>query len=69
MSPVFKVYAEINLPRLPRRLLFAGGAQRISIADVTDESLRQLGAEWTEALVALANEMRAKPRDDEEVDL
>lgn len=53
------VHAEVEVPRVPNFLRFDNGEQSISIADITDESLRGLGAEWTESLVQRAAEIRA----------
>lgn len=59
---IFKVHADVQVPRVPNFLLFTNGQQKISIADVTDESLRGLAAEWTENLLARAAELRKKPQ-------
>lgn len=61
---IFKVHADVQVPRVPNFLLFNNGQGNISIADVTDESLRGLAAEWTENLLARAAELRKQPRPD-----
>lgn len=65
MSTKIQVHADIVLPRVPNFLLFGDGMGKISIADITDDSLRGLGAEWTEALIKRAEEIRRAPRADE----
>lgn len=62
---IFKVHADVEVPRVPNFLLFTNGQQKISIADITDESLRGLAAEWTENLLARAAELRKQPRPNE----
>lgn len=61
MSVKLHVTAEIIVPRVPNFLLFADGLGKISIADVTDDSLRGLAEEWTTALLARAAELRKNP--------
>lgn len=61
----FTVHADVNLPRVPNFLTFAEGGT-ISIGDITDESLRMIGAEWTEALLKRAEEIRRAPRPSED---
>lgn len=63
MSQKINVYAEILTPRVPNFLRFADGNGTISIADVTDESLRAMGQEWIEELVRHAIEPRKQPRE------
>lgn len=60
-----RVTAEIIVPRVPNFLIFADGQQKISIADVTDDSLRGLADQWTAALLDRAAELRKKPRSNE----
>lgn len=62
MGTKLTVSADVEVPRVPNFLRFANAEGTISIADITDESLRELGAEWTEALIAHATELRKKPR-------
>lgn len=62
MGTKLTVHADVEVPRVPNFLRFTSGEGTISIADITDESLRGLGAEWTEALVSLANQIRKQPR-------
>lgn len=66
---IFKVHADVQVPRVPNFLIFNDGQGKISVADVTDESLRGLAAEWTENLLARAAELRKKPRPNEGDDL
>lgn len=58
MSQKITVVAEIVVPKVPNFLRFESGEGVISVGDVTDESLRGLGAEWTEALLKRAAEQR-----------
>jgi hypothetical protein len=48
----------IILPQLPLFMRLEGCDRIVSIAELTDEQLRQVGKEWTEALVALAKKRR-----------
>lgn len=66
----FTVYAEIDIPRVPNFLRFANGEGTLSVGDITDASLHQIGVQWTEALLKRAEEIRCAPRpseDDSEV--
>jgi len=47
-----KVKAEVELPQLPNFLRYGSENQfAMDVADVSEESLRQIGAAWTEELV------------------
>lgn len=58
----FTVHTEIDIPRVPNFLRFADGSGTLSVGDITDESLRGIGLEWTEALLKRAAEVRQSPR-------
>lgn len=47
-----RIEVDVELPSLPNFVKVGGNS--IDIADVSEETLRQIGAEWTEALVANA---------------
>lgn len=54
---ILTVKAEVELPRVPNFLRMADG-QTIPVSAITEEGLRQLGAEWITALIANAKRQR-----------
>lgn len=58
------VHADIIVPRVPNFLRFESGEGTLRVGDVTDESLRGLGAEWTDALLKRAAEQRREMAND-----
>jgi hypothetical protein len=61
MAKTIHVRAFITLPRLPNFLLCEGGGS-MDVADITDESIKEIGQQWTEALLAHAQERRNKQK-------
>ena len=62
MTLIVSVSATVAVPTVPNFVRLNDG-QTLSIADVTDDGLRALAAEWTENLIARAAEIRAqRPR-------
>lgn len=65
-SKTVTVKASVKLPNLPNFLIIsetpegASAPGTIDVADITDEALRQLGKEWTEALVEHARLRRER---------
>lgn len=57
MPQVVTVKATIAIPRVPNFLMM-GEDQKISIADITDEGLRDIGGQWTLNLIERANQIR-----------
>lgn len=58
-----KVKARVRLPQLPNFLLFAGDESKdmkLDVADASDESLQQIGEQWTKALIEHARSRRVK---------
>lgn len=56
MSKTIHVQAEVKVPSVPNFLLFPAG--NISIADITNEGLQEIGRVWTENLIKRAEEIR-----------
>jgi hypothetical protein len=56
MSTKVTVKAAVNVPKVPNFLRYGGGT--IDVAHVADEYLRELGAAWTEELIANAQRRR-----------
>ena len=52
-----RVHAKIEVPRVPNFILYDGGKFRVG--ELSDEDLTRIGAAWTEALIARAEEQRA----------
>ncbi len=53
----------VQLPIVPNYLLHSQeGAQKVDIAHVSDDGLREIGQAWTEALIARATERRAEEK-------
>lgn len=57
MKRTLSVKAEVELPMLPNFLRMTDG-QSLPIEAVTDDTLRELGAAWTESLVEHAQRRR-----------
>ncbi len=53
------VEAAVEVPRVPN-FLTIDDTQKISIADVSDEELKYIGAAWLENLLERARELRRK---------
>lgn len=53
------VTATVTLPRPPNFLRY-GDEQSIDVADITDESLQQIGEAWTKALLEHAEKRRSQ---------
>lgn len=62
------VTTKVQLPRVPNFILLDGSKSdgaKLDVADLSDEVLRDLGAEWTHALLANAaarREVREVPK-------
>jgi hypothetical protein len=54
------VKATIEIPTAPNALRRADGIM-MKVCDFPDDSLKQIGAEWTKALIANAERQRAQP--------
>lgn len=51
----------VRLPTVPNFIFvhpFSSDNNKVSIGDLTDEELRRIGKEWTEALLRRAQEVR-----------
>ena len=62
MSQEIKITFErtVRLPMVPNFIFVRpyGDNNKVSIGDLTDEELRRIGKEWTEALLRRAQEVR-----------
>ena len=58
MSKTLRITAEIEIPRVPNFLTMTDG-QTIPISAITEDSLRELGKLWIEALIERAKEQQA----------
>ena len=56
MARMIEVRAEVECPDVPEMLY--GRDISLSIADLTDEGLREIGAQWTDALLRKAAALR-----------
>lgn len=57
------VKAEIEIPNRPNFLRMSSG-QTISIADIKDEGLKEIGERWTEELLNRAAQIRESRKND-----
>ncbi len=55
------VVAHVEIPTVPNFLMMSDG-QRLSIAAVTEEGLKEIGKEWTLALVNKARDKRKESK-------
>jgi len=62
MSRTLKVMAEVQLPRVPNYLLMGDG-KVLPVSAVSEQDLRELGRQWTEQLVARAQEQQLQEMD------
>lgn len=53
---------DVEVPRVPNFLRIPKTDGTVSVAHLDDESLRKVGAAWTEALLKRANEIRYAPK-------
>lgn len=58
MSRTIVTRCDVEIPRVPNFLLY-GTNDKISIADVSDKSLREIGRQWTQRLLKRAEAIRA----------
>jgi len=56
MGKIINVKIDVKIPLVPVFLRYPDGC--ISIADITDEGLKEIGKAWTEELLKKANERR-----------
>ena len=53
---IINVRAIVKVPRVPNFLILEDESQKLPVSAFDEDALRQLGAEWTEALVKRARE-------------
>lgn len=52
-----KVHYNIEVPRVPNYFMLGDGDNKIPISAITEEGLREIGKQWTEALILRAKKM------------
>lgn len=57
MPIIVTVKATVAIPQVPNFLL-RGDDPKMSIADIDDEGLREIGRQWTENLIERAHQIR-----------
>ena len=57
MSKVFKITAEVEIPRVPNFLRLTDG-RTLPVKAIDETSLREIGKIWTEALIERAKEQK-----------
>lgn len=62
MATIVTVKATVQIPQVPNFLL-RGDDPKMSIADVTDEGLQEIGHQWTRNLIARAQELRLQRKE------
>lgn len=62
MPQTIKVQADVQIPPVPNFLRFSNNEGTIDVADVADEGLRALAAEWTKVFLANARARRLEAR-------
>lgn len=51
---------ELELPSVPKFIWVKGQSNTIPIADIDEEVLREIGKQWTDALIKLAKSKEQK---------
>ena len=57
------VKMNIKVPKVPTFIMYEEGDGKVSVGDLSDEQLRQIGEAWTDDLLTRAGEVRMAKTD------